>query len=142
MSSPQRLSVFYTTINQQIPKVLTELDWHRSHTLARNFSLSEIEPNKIKKNIAKLNSTEIDFWRRLARIFRREKMKIPTRRSLLDGILVNTRNTNSIENYRDWGGIDCQNKLWHGILQEEKGKGKLKTTWMDGIRGLMGGNET
>ena len=95
------------------------------------------------QTVAKLNSTEIDFWRRSARISRKDKFrntiikqKMNVTRSLADD-------------------IKTQQLKWYGHVQRmEEGRlpkkvikwsppgrgkrGRPKATWAEGIRGLMG----
>jgi len=94
------------------------------------------------KTVAKLNSAEMEFWRRSARISRKEKIrntiikqKMNVTRSLLDDI-----KTKQLEWY---GHVS---RMEEGRLPKEVMKyrppgrrksGRPKRTWADGIRGLM-----
>jgi hypothetical protein len=68
------------------------------------------------KTAAQLNSTEMDFWRRSSRIFRKDKIrnttikqKVNVVRSLLDDIKRN--NSNSVDMFKEWKRGDYQKKL-------------------------------
>ena len=98
------------------------------------------------KTVAKLNSTEIDFWRRSARISRKDKIrnnifkqKMNVTRSLLEDTKKN--NLNDMDVFNEWKRGDCQKKLWNGAHQEEENEvdlnlpGRKRT---DGRKGIDG----
>jgi hypothetical protein len=71
---------------------------------------------KKQKTIAKLDSTEMDVWRRSARISRKDKIrntiirqKMKVARSLLDDI--KTKNFNGMDMFKDWKRENCQKNL-------------------------------
>jgi hypothetical protein len=93
--------------------------------------------------VVKLNSTEMDFWRRSARLFREEKIrntiikqKMNVTKSLLDDI-----NTKQLKWYghvegMEEGRLPKQVTKWSPPGRRKRGRPKL--TWVEGIRGLMG----
>ena len=93
--------------------------------------------------VAKLNSTEMDFWRRSARLSRKDnirntiiKQKMNVTRSLLDNI-----NTKQLKWYghvqrMEEGRLTKQAMKWNPPGRRKRGRPKL--TWAEGIRGLMG----
>ena len=96
------------------------------------------------KAVAKLNSTQMDFWRRSAGISRKDKIrnavikqKMNVARSLSDDI-----KTKQLQ----WYGWTCS-EMEEGRLAKEvmkwsppgrRKRGRPKLTWAEGIRGLMG----
>jgi hypothetical protein len=97
--------------------------------------------------VAKLNSIEMDFWRRSARISRKDtirntiiKQKMNVTRSILDDI-----NTKQLKWYghiqrMEEGRLPKQVMKWNPPGRRKRGRPKL--TWMEGIRRLMGGKGT
>jgi hypothetical protein len=95
------------------------------------------------KTIAKLNSTEMDFWRHSARISRKDKImntvikqKMKVTRSLLDN-----NNTKQLQWYghvqrMEEGRLSKEVMKWRPPGRRKRGRPKL--TWEEGIRGLMG----
>ena len=94
------------------------------------------------KTVAKLNSTEIDFWRRSARISRKDKIKntiikqkMNVRRSLLDDI-----KTKQLQWYGHVSRME-EGKLPKEVMKYRppgrRKRSRPKCTWADGIRGLM-----
>jgi len=95
------------------------------------------------KTVAKLNSTEMDFWRRSARISRKDKIR--------NNIIKQKMNVTTplLED------IKTQQLKWYGHVQRmvdgtlpkkvmkwsppgRRKLGRYKATWAEGIRGLMG----
>ena len=67
------------------------------------------------KKVAKLNSTEMDFWRRSSRISRKDKIrntiikqKMNVVRSILD---LKSKNFSGVDMFKEWKRGDCQKKL-------------------------------
>jgi len=95
------------------------------------------------KMVAKLNSTEMDFWRCSARLSRNDKIrntiikqKMNVTRSLLDHI-----NTKQLKWYghvqrMEEGRLPKQALKWNPPGRRKRGRPKL--TLAEGIRGLMG----
>jgi hypothetical protein len=90
------------------------------------------------KTTEKLNSTEMDFWRRSARISRKDKMrnnvikkKMNVTRSLLDD--VKTKQLQWYGQSKGWRGGDCQKEYWNG---DRQGEGKGAVLNLPGRRGL------
>jgi hypothetical protein len=95
------------------------------------------------KTAAKLNSTEMDFWRPSARISRKDKIrnniikqKINVTRSLLDDIRTKQlqwyRRVQRMEN----GRLPIEVMKWRPPGSRKRGRPKL--SWAEGIRGLTG----
>ena len=117
---------------------------HIYHAVVKSTITYAAETWRLKaKTVTKLNSTEIDFRRRSARISRKDKIrntvikqKMNVTRSLLDDI-----ETKQLQRY---GHVS---RMEEGRLPKEvikwrppgrRKRGRLKRTWSDGIRGLMG----
>ena len=95
------------------------------------------------KTVAKLNSTEIDFWRRSARISRKDKVRnnimkqeMNVTRSLLEDI-----NTKQLKWYghvqrMEEGRLSIKKVIKLSPPGRRK-QGRPKITWVEGIRGLM-----
>jgi hypothetical protein len=93
--------------------------------------------------VAKLNSTEMDFWRRSARLSKKDKImntiikqKTNVTMSLLDDI-----NTKQLKWYgyvqrMEEGRLPKQVMKWSPPGRRKRGRTKL--TWVEGIRGQMG----
>jgi len=87
------------------------------------------------KTVGKLNSTEIDFWRRSARISRKGrirntiiKQKMNVTRSLLDDIKTKQQ--------KWYGHVQ---RMEEGSLPGRRKRGRPNLNWAEGIRGLLGG---
>jgi hypothetical protein len=97
--------------------------------------------------VRKLNSTEMDFWRRSSRISRKDKIRnaiikqnLNVTRSLLDDI-----NTKQLKLYghvqrMEEGRLPKRVMEWNPPGRRKRGR--PKATWAEGIRGLMGGKGT
>ena len=95
------------------------------------------------KTVAKINSTEMDFWRRSDGICRKDKIrntvikqKMNITRSLLDDI-----KTKQLQCYRHFqimegGRLPKEFMNWRPPGRRKPGRPKL--TWAEGIGGLMG----
>jgi hypothetical protein len=95
--------------------------------------------------VAKLNSTEMDFWRRSARISRKDKIrntiikqKINVVRSLLDDIETKQFQWYGHVQRMEEGKLPKEVMKWSPPGRRKRGRPKL--TWAEGIRGLMGEN--
>jgi len=95
------------------------------------------------KTVAKLNSTEMDFWRRSARISRKDKIKntiikqkMNVTRSLLDDIKTKQLQWHGHVSRMEEGRLPKEVMKWRP--PERRKRGRPKRTWADGIRGLMG----
>jgi hypothetical protein len=96
------------------------------------------------KTAAKLNSTEMDFWRRSAQISRKDKItsrnniikqKMNVTRSLLDDIKTKQLQWYGHVQRMEEGRLPKEVMKWRPPGRRERG-GQL--TWAEGIRGLMG----
>jgi len=96
------------------------------------------------KTVAKLNSTEMVFWRRSARISRKDKIrntiikqKMDVTRSLLDDIKTIQLQRYGHVSRMEEGRLPKEVMKWRPPGRRKRGR--PKRTWTDGIRGLMGG---
>ena len=95
------------------------------------------------KTTAKLNSTEMDFWRRSARISGKDKIrnaiikqKVNVTRSVLDGIKTKQLKWFGHVQRMGEGRLLKEVMKWRPPGRRKRGRPKL--TWAKGIRGLMG----
>ena len=95
------------------------------------------------KMTVKLNSTEMDFWRRSARISRKDKIrntiikqKMNVTRSLLDDIKTKQLQWYGHVQRMEEGRLPKEVMKWRPLGRRKRGKPKL--TWAERIRGLMG----
>jgi len=90
------------------------------------------------KTVAKLNSTEMDFWRRSARISRKDKIRntINITRSLLDDIKTQQLKWHGHVQRMEEGRLPKKVMKWSPPGRRKRGR--PKATWAEGIRGLMG----
>ena len=95
------------------------------------------------KTVAKLNSTEMDFWRRSARISRKDKIrntiikqKMNVTRSLLDDIKTKQLQWFGYAQRMEEGRLPKEVMKWSSPGRRKRGRPKL--IWAEGIRGLMG----
>jgi len=93
--------------------------------------------------VAKLNSTEMDFWRRSARIPRKDrirnniiKQKMNLTRSLLDDIKTEHLQWYGRVQRMEEGRLPKEVMKWRPPGRRKRGRPKL--TWAEGIRGLIG----
>jgi len=106
--------------------------------------LSVVETWSLKpKTVAKLNSTEMDLWRRSARIYRKDKIrnniikqKMNVTRSLLDDIKTKQLQWYGHVQRMEEGRLPEEVMKWRAPGRRKRGRPKL--TWAEGIRGLMG----
>ena len=82
------------------------------------------------KKIAKLNSTEMDFWRRSAIISRKEKMNVTI--SLLD--YIKTKQLQWYGHVQRMAKEDCQKKLRNGVHREEENEVDLNSPGRKGLK--------
>ena len=94
------------------------------------------------KTVAKLNSTEIDFWRRSARISRKDKIrniiikqKMNVTRSVLEDIKTKQLQWYGHVQRMEEGRLPKEVMKWRPPGRRKRGRPKL--TWAEGIRGLM-----
>jgi hypothetical protein len=95
------------------------------------------------KPTAKLNSTEMDFWRRSARISRKDKIRITiikqkmnVTKSLLEDIKPKQLQWYGHVQRMEEGRLPKELMKWRPQGRRKRGRPKL--TWAEGIRGLMG----
>jgi hypothetical protein len=99
-----------------------------------------------QKTVSKLNSTEIDFWQQSAGISRKDrirntiiKQKMNVIRSILDDIETKALKWCGHVQKMEEGRLPKIVMKW---IPPGKGKrGRPKLTWVEGIRGLMGGKK-
>ena len=117
---------------------------HIYHAVDRSTITYAAETGCLKaKMVAKLNSKEMDFWRRSVRLSRKDKIrniiikqKMNVTRSLLDDI--NTKQLKWYEHVQrmEEGRLPKQAMKWNPPGRRKRGRPKL--SWAEGIRGLMG----
>ena len=80
----------------------------------------------------------MDFWRRSARIYRKDKIrntiikqKMNVVRSILD---LKSKNFSGVDMFKEWKRGDCQKKLWNGVHQEAENEADLKITGQKGLQ--------
>jgi hypothetical protein len=90
-----------------------------------------------------LNSTEMEFWRRSARISKKDKIrntiikqKMNVTRSLLDDIKTEQLQWYSHVQRMEEGRLPKEVVKWRPLGIRRRGRPKL--TWAEGIKGLMG----
>jgi len=96
------------------------------------------------KTVAKLNSTEMDFWRRSARISRKDKIRntiIKTKMNVVTSLLDDIK-TKQLQWYghvqrMEEGSLPKEVMEWRPPGKRKRGRPKL--TWAEGIREPMGG---
>ena len=116
---------------------------HIYHATVKNTITYAAETWCLKaKTVAKVNSTEMDFWRRSVRISRKgkirnniikQKMNV---RSLLDDIKTKQLQWYGHVQRMDEGRLPKEVMKWRPPGRRKRGRPKL--TWVEGIRGLMG----
>jgi hypothetical protein len=95
------------------------------------------------KKRAKVSSTEMEFWRRSARICRKDKIRntiikqrMKVTRSLLDDIKTKQLRLYGHVQRMEEGRLPKEVMKWRPPGRRKRGRPKL--TWAEGIRGLMG----
>jgi len=95
------------------------------------------------KPVTKLNSTEMDFWRRSARISRKDKIRntiikqqMSLVRSLLDAVKTKQLHWHGHVQRMEEGRLSKEVMKWRPPGRRNRGGSKL--TWAEGIRGLKG----
>ena len=90
-----------------------------------------------------MNSTEMDFWRRLARISREDKIrnnilkqKMNVTKSLLEDIKTKQLKWYGHVQRMEGGRLPKKVMKWSPPGRRKRGRPKL--TWTEGIRGLIG----
>ena len=94
------------------------------------------------KPVAKLSSTEIDFWRRSARISRKDKIRnnIIKQKINVTGSVVEDIKTKQLQCYGHVQRIE-EGRLPKKVLEwrpsGRRKRDRPKLTWAEGIRGMM-----
>jgi len=95
------------------------------------------------RTVAKLNSTEIDFWRRSSRISRKDKFRntiikqnMNVVKSLLDDIKTKQLQWYGHVQRMEEGRVPKEVMKWSPSGRRKRGKPKL--TWVERIRGIKG----
>jgi len=117
---------------------------HIYHAIVKSTITCAAETWCLKaKTVAKLNSTEMDFWRRSARISRKDKIKstiikqkMNVTRSVLDDIKTKQLKWYGHVSRMEEGRLLKEVMKWRPPGRRKRGE--PKRTWADGIRGLMG----
>jgi len=117
---------------------------HIYHAIVLNTITHAAETWCLKaKTVAKLNSTEIDFWRRSARISRKDKIRntiikqeMNVTKSLLDEIMSLQLKWYGHVQRMEEGRLLKEGMKWSPPGRRKRGR--PKATWAEGIRGMMG----
>jgi hypothetical protein len=116
---------------------------HIYHAIVKSTITYAAETGCLKaKTVSKLNSTEMDFWRRLARISRKVKIwnnikqKMNVTRSLLDDIKAKQLKWYGHVQRMEEGRLPKKVMKWSPPGGRKRGR--PKATWAEGIRGLLG----
>jgi hypothetical protein len=117
---------------------------HIYHAIVKSTITHATETCCLKsKAIAKLNFTEIDFWRRSAQISRKDKIrnkiikqKTNVTRSLLDDVKTKQLQWYGHVQRMEEGRLRKEVMKWCPPGRRKRGRPKL--TWAEGIRGLIG----
>ena len=117
---------------------------HIYHAVVKSTIIYATETGWLKaKMTAKLNSTEMDFWLRSARIYRKDKIRntiikqnMNVTRSLLDDIKTKQLQWYEHVQRMEEGRFPKEVMKWRPPGRRKRGRPKL--TWAEGIRGLMG----
>jgi hypothetical protein len=124
--------------------VTPKTETHIYHAIVKSTITYAAETWCLKaKTIAKLDSTEIDFWQRSARISRKDKItntiikqKMKVTRCLLDGIETKQVRWCGYVQRMEEGRLPKEVMKWRPTGRRKRGRPKL--SWAEGIRGLMG----
>ena len=116
---------------------------HIYHAIVKSTMTYAAETWCLKaKTIAKLNSTEMDFWRRSARISRKDKIrnniikqKMNVTRSLLEDIKTKQLQWYGHVQRMEEGRLPKEVLKWRPSGRRKRGRPKF--TWAEGIRGMM-----
>jgi hypothetical protein len=117
---------------------------HNYHAIVKSTITYAAETWCLKaKTLAKLNPTEMDFWRRSARISRKDKIrntiikhKMNVARSLLHDIKTKQLQLYGRVQRMEEGRLPKGVMKWHPQGRRKRGRPKL--IWVEGIRELMG----
>ena len=117
---------------------------HIYHAIVKSTITYAEETGYLKaKTVAKVNSTEMDFWRRSVRISRKDKIrntaikqKMNVARSLLDDIKTKNLQWYGPVQRMEEGRLSKEVMKWSPPGRRKRGRPKL--TWAEWIRGLMG----
>jgi hypothetical protein len=123
--------------------VTSKTKTHIYHAIVKSTITHATETGCLKaKTTAKLNSTEMDFWRRTARISRKDKsrntiikQKLNVTRSVLDDIKTKQLQWCGQVQRMEEGRLPKEVMKWCPPGRRKRGRPKL--TWAEGIRGLM-----
>ena len=118
---------------------------HIYHAIVKSTITCAAETACLKaKTVSKLNSTEMEFWRRSARISRKDKIrdivikqKLNVTRSLLDDIKTKQLKWYGHVQRMEEGRLPKKVMKWSP--PERRKRGRPNATWAEGIRGLLGG---
>ena len=121
--------------------VTSKTKTHIYHAIIKSTITYAAETRCLKaKTTAKLNSTEMDFWRRSARISRKDKIrntiikqKMNVTRSLLDDIKTKQLQWYGHVQRMEEGRLPIEVMKWRPPGRRKRGRPKL--TWAEGIRG-------
>jgi hypothetical protein len=124
--------------------VTSKTNPHVYHAIGKSTIAYAAETWFLKaKTVAKLNSTEMEFWRRSARISRKDKIRNITikqrmnvTRSLLDDIKTKQPQCYGHFQRMEEGRLPKEVIKWRPPGSRKRRRPKL--TWAEGIRGLMG----
>ena len=135
----------YDTWLQTLPDLLMMSEWRSKH-VEHYHQIKSIKAETLclKENaVAKLNSTEMDFWRRSARISRKDKIrntnikqKMDVTRSLVDDV-----KTKQLHWYGDVSRMEegrLPKTLWNGVHQEEENEVDLNVPGRTGLEDWWG----
>ena len=117
---------------------------HIYHAIVTSTITYAAETGCLKaKTMVKLNSTEMDFWRRSARISGKDKImnsiikqKMNVTRPLLDDIKTKQLQWYGHVQRMEEGRLPKEVMKWSPPGRRKRGRPKL--TWAEGIRGLLG----
>jgi len=117
---------------------------HIYHAIVKSTITYAAEAGCLKaKTVAKLNSTEMDFWRRSDRISKKDKnrntiikQKMKVTRSLLEDIKTQQLKWYGHVQRMEEGRLPKKVMKWS--TPGRRKRGRPKATWAEGIRGLMG----
>ena len=135
---------YYEIIIIIIIIIIIKTKTHIYHAIVKSTITYAAETWRLKaKTVAKLNSTEMDFWRRSARISRKDKIgnniikqKMNVTKSLLEDVKTKQLKWYGHVQRMEEGRLPKKVKKWSPPGRRKRGRPKL--TWVERIRGLMG----
>ena len=141
ISEVHALHIFSTEATPQIC-IYTDFIFGEKYTWVSTITYGAGTWCSKAKTVAKLNSTEMDFWRLLARISRKVKIKnniikqkMKVIRSLLDDVKTKQLQWYGHVQRMEEGRLPKEVINWRPLGRRKRGRPKL--TWAEGIRGLM-----